>query len=159
MLTIEELTEIFPRDGRLEWIGLRPERHAPLAVVDSANILLYGLEGDHRSKEGARAVTLIQHEHLPAIAALAGRESVDPAMLRRNLAISGINVGALKGRLFRIGGAVLKGTDKCAPCSRMEEALGAGGYNAMRGHGGLCAAVFEAGPVRVGDAVRVLDDK
>ena len=158
MLTIEELTEIFPRDGRLEWIGLRPERYAPLAVVESVNVLVSGLQGDHREKGGARAVTLIQHEHLPAVAALAGRDAVDPALLRRNLAVSGINVSALKGRLFRIGGALLKGTETCAPCSRMEEVLGAGGYNAMRGHGGLCAAVVEAGPIRVGDKVNVVTE-
>jgi MOSC domain-containing protein YiiM len=158
MLTIEELTGIFPREGRLEWIGLRPERYAPLAIVDSVNVLVSGLEGDHRDKSGARAVTLIQHEHLPAIAALAGHETVDPALLRRNLAVSGINVSALKGRLFRIGGALLKGTESCAPCSRMEEVLGAGGYNAMRGHGGLCAAVVEAGPIRIGDTVSVVSE-
>jgi MOSC domain-containing protein YiiM len=100
-----------------------------------------------------RAVTLIQHEHLAAIAGLAGLPSVDPALLRRNLVISGINLLALKGRRFRIGKAVLKGTDICAPCSRMEAALGAGGYNAMRGHGGLCAAVVEEGDIAIGASV------
>lgn len=101
-------------------------------------------------------MTLIQWEHLPVIAALSGHDQVDPALLRRNIAVAGINLLALRKRLFRIGTAVLEGSGLCAPCSRMEAALGPGGYSAMRGHGGITAAVIEPGRIGLGDQVTPL---
>ncbi len=136
--------------GRLDWIGLRAARLAPLRAVREAAITVSGLEGDH-GRPGKRAVTLIQAEHLPVIAALCGLEDLAPEVLRRNLVISGINLSTLRGQEIVLGEARLRLTTVCAPCSRMETALGSGGYNAMRGHGGWCAEVVHPGAIRVGD--------
>ena len=149
----------FPRAGRVDWIGLRPARDEPVEIVESAVAATGGgLEGDrYTGGSGKRGVTLIQAEHLPAIAALAGHAEVAPAALRRNLVVSGIPLIALKGRRFRIGAVVLEGTAPCDPCSKMEALLGPGGYNAMRGMGGLCARVIEGGALTIGDAVEWVD--
>lgn len=98
-------------------------------------------------------MTLIAAEDLGAIAAFLGLDTVSPALLRRNFVTSGINLGALKGQRFRIGTALLEGSGECAPCSRMEEAFGPGGYNAVRGRGGITARVVEGGTARIGDLV------
>jgi MOSC domain-containing protein YiiM len=149
----------FPRPGRVRWIGLRPARDVPMRTVDSADAVAgKGLRGDrYATGNGKRGVTLIQAEHLPVIAALAGHADLEPALLRRNLVVAGIPLIALKGRRFRIGEVLCEGTGSCDPCSRMEAALGHGGYNAMRGHGGLCARILEGGTLRVGDAVEWLE--
>jgi MOSC domain-containing protein YiiM len=154
--TLADLRARFPRSGRVAWIGLRPGPRAATRIVDSAILTAdAGIEGDHRAVRGGgkRQVPLIQQEHLGAIAALAGLDAVDPALLRRNLVVSGISLAALRDRCFLIGEAVLEGTGDCHPCSRMEENLGPGGYNAMRGHGGITARVLQGGVVRVGDTV------
>ena len=145
----------FPRAGRVQWIGLRPARDVPMQQVDSVEAEAGGgLVGDrYKGGSGKRGVTLIQAEHLPVIASLSGHAEVAPATLRRNLLVSGIPLVALKGRRFRIGEVLLEGTDACDPCSRMEAALGTGGYNAMRGMGGLCARILEGGVIRAGDEV------
>ncbi len=138
--------------GRVDWIGLRPERLAAVVPVDRAEIGTNGLSGDH-GRPGKRAVTLLQAEHLAAIGAYLGQGPVAPETLRRNIVVAGLNLSALRGRRVQIGAAVVEITGPCAPCSRMETALGHGGYSALRGHGGWCAAVIDPGPVALNDPV------
>ncbi|WP_235075794.1 MOSC domain-containing protein [Asticcacaulis sp. AC460] len=145
------------RPGVVTWIGLRPKRQAPVEVVERASLTTtVGLVGDRYSgRSGERHVTLIQAEHLTAIAAYLGLDAVAPEQLRRNIVVAGLNLQALKERRFRLGSALLEMTGECHPCSRMEETFGPGGYNAVRGHGGITARVLEDGEVCVGDAVTV----
>lgn len=160
MQTIEELSSHHARPGRLEWIGLRSRRRGPLIQVGSAELLEdRGLAGDHAADRtgGRRQVTLIQWEHLAVIASLCGEEAIAPERLRRNLAVSGINLSALREARFRLGDALLEGTGHCPPCSRMEQELGRGGFNAMRGHGGITARVLAGGTVRIGSALVPLE--
>jgi MOSC domain-containing protein YiiM len=157
----EAMTHRFPRAGRLVWIGLRPARRGELAVVhETVADPESGLIGDHYNggSSGQRHVTCIQYEHLQAVASLLGREPIDPRLTRRNLVISGINLLALRDHAFAVGEVVLLGTGLCQPCSRMEENLGPGGYNAMRGHGGITARIIQGGTLRLGDPVRFLPD-
>ena len=154
-----QLMARLPRAGRVEWIGVRPARSVAMRALDAVVATAgAGLAGDrYAGGSGKRGITLIQAEHLPAIAALSGHEAIAAATLRRNVVVSGLPLVALKGRRFRIGDVLLEGTDACDPCSRMEDALGLGGYNAMRGHGGLCARILEGGLIAVGDSVQPVE--
>lgn len=161
MLTIAQLKAILPQRGRVEWIGLSPERKGEIQAVAAAEACVgTGLVGDHHALGGAskREVTLIQAEHLPVIAALSGHAAVPPEWLRRNIVVAGIPLVALKDRTFRVGRVLLKTTGPCDPCSRMEEQLGPGGFNAMRGLGGITACVLAGGMITVGDEVCVAED-
>lgn len=147
--------------GRLVWIGLRPSRKAPMLMPASALFVAQnGIEGDRYRTErnGPRQVTLIAAEDIAAIASFLRRMDVPPELLRRNLVTRGINLNALKGQRLQIGQAVLEVSGECAPCSQMEANLGPGGYNAVRGRGGLTARILAGGEVRVGDVIERIDD-
>ncbi len=155
-MSLKDLIAGWAQPGRVDWIGLRPDRRVEMTSADVVMISTDGLDGD-RSRAGKRAVTLIQQEHLTAIGSYLGQGAVAPEILRRNLVVSGINLAALKGREVQVGEAILRFAVICAPCSRMEEALGKGGYSAVRGHGGWCAEVIKPGRVALGDVVQPVD--
>ena len=141
--------------GRLEWIGVRPASEVPMRELSSAQARCdRGLDGDRYARKGRRQVTLVQAEHLPRVAQRLGR-AVAPAELRRNLVVSGIELQDLASRRFRIGGVRFEGTGPCDPCLKLARALGAGGMDAMQGHGGITARVLDDGELRAGDPVSV----
>jgi len=167
---LRELTQHYRDLGRLEAIYLRPDRAVPVVSSQEAYAEVgRGLIGDRRSARSRlgdaaqkREITLLQAEHLPAIAAWMGAPSIDASRLRRNLVISGLNLLAMRALWKDVSlqwcigeEVILQVTGSCDPCSRMETELGHGGYNAMRGHGGVTARLISGGSLRVGDAVRL----
>ncbi len=164
--TLRQLTQQFSQAGTLQAIYLRPARGVASVVPQQAQaIAQQGLVGDRtygapsRNPLGSnRQITLIQAEHIAVISALTGKP-VDAAKLRRNLVVSNINLLAAKS-LFKdqimqltVGEVVLEITGPCEPCSKMELVLGQGGYNAMRGHGGVTARIVKSGEIKVGDVI------
>lgn len=153
--SLQDLFDTLPQVGQLQWIGIRPERKVPMIELMTVEAIAgRGLVGDrYSSNNGKRQVTLVQGEHLLAIASMLGRDALAPELLRRNLVVTGINLLALKDKQFQIGSALLEYTGLCHPCSAMEVTFGPGGYNAVRGHGGITARIIESGTIAVGDAV------
>ena len=147
----------FPQSGKVVWIGIRRQTRQPMEVVEETFANIGGLTNDRANKGNAnnkRQVTLIQYEHIKAVASFLGMENIDPNLIRRNIVVEGINLNALKDKQFTLGEAVLKMTGFCFPCSRMEENLGKGGFNAMRGHGGITCRVVGEGKIRIGDELK-----
>lgn len=156
--SIAELESHMPQTGSVAWIGIRPGVRQPLIAVEKVEAVAgTGLRGDHYDNPGGkRQLTLIQGEHLDAAASILSQSEIDPGLTRRNIVVRGINLQALKERRFSIGEVVIEATGDCVPCSRMEENLGTGGYNAMCGHGGITARIVSSGHISVGDEVKLL---
>ncbi|MEZ4403711.1 MAG: MOSC domain-containing protein [Kofleriaceae bacterium] len=168
MSDLRALTAVAPRPGRIEAIYLRPGRDQPVTSVPVADAVAgRGLIGDRYavraaspSTPRARQLTLFAAEHLPVVAGWLGQATLDPALLRRNLVVAGVNLLALRSPFrdqvwtWRLGAeVVIEVTGPCDPCSKMEAALGPGAYNALRGHGGVTARVVAGGRLAVGDAL------
>lgn len=165
--SLQKLFDTLPQIGKVEWISIRPAKivyvsgkteSAPLEIVQQVDAIAgKGLMGDrYASKNGKRQITLIQWEHLTVIASLLHKDFIAPESLRRNIAISGINLLALKNKQFRLGSALLEYSGLCEPCSKMEETFGPGGYNAVRGHGGITCKILESGQIALGDSLFVV---
>ena len=97
MTGLPDLLGQFPQPGRVEWIGVRPQRQGRLVSVPEVRAIKdVGLAGDHYGggANGKRHLTLIQHEHLAVVARLLALRDktpavpqIDPALVRRNIVI------------------------------------------------------------------------
>ena len=156
-MEMKQMLKNFAFNGKVEWLSYRPgpTSRGALKIVDAIEVTEQkGIVGDrYKGTSRNRQITLIQAEHIEAFAKMLHKESIDPALLRRNIVVSGINLLAFHDTTFQIGEVVLKGTGYCHPCSQMEENLGLGGYNAMRGHGGITCMVMKGGKIKIGDEV------
>lgn len=153
-MSLQDLKRCFHTEGNVEWLGIRPARKEHMQIVREVTLAPgKGIIGDRfkGNLNSKRQVSLIQKEHIDMMEQMLGSGPLKPETLRRNIVVSGLNLLALKQCVFTLGSATLEMTDHCHPCSRMEAALGKGGFNLMRGHGGILARVVVAGQVKIDD--------
>ena len=154
---------VVPAAGRVIGIYVAAFRgELPVAVKAVAALAGAGLAGDrYASGRGTwsnwpgtgREVTLIAAE---ALESLPESCRLTPAEARRNLVTRGVDLDALVGRDFRIGGARLRGRRPCEPCRHLEALTRPGVAARLRGRGGLRADVLVSGLIWCGDFLEVL---
>ncbi len=146
-----------PAEGRVEQILLYPERRGPARECEEAVAVAgVGLAGDHR-RNPSRAVTLLSVEAWEEAMAAVGAD-LPPRARRANLVVRGLDLGSLVGRRLRIGGAEVAVRGETVPCERMDLQR-AGLQEALRPamRGGVFGPVERSGPIRLGDAVSVVE--
>ncbi|MFT5125907.1 MAG: MOSC domain-containing protein YiiM [Kiritimatiellia bacterium] len=75
---------------------------------------------------------------------------VPATVFRRNVIIRGVDLNAWIGQRFTIQGVEFEGSEECAPCYWMDEAVAPGVYEALKGNGGLRARILSSGTLSVG---------
>lgn len=150
--------------GCVEAIYLAGPRGTPRVRVERVRAVAgMGLEGDRNfGRRGRligkyapmRQVTLIEAEALDAVRA-AGRE-LAAADARRNVVTRGVRLNALVGRTFRVGGATLRGVERCDPCTHLGRLTYRGVVRDLHERGGLRAEVLESGEIGEGDELAAL---
>jgi MOSC domain-containing protein YiiM len=63
----------------------------------------------------------------------------------------GVDLNALIGQRIRIGAVRLFVETPCDPCGRMEETIGVGAWQALKGRGGVRCFVLSGGMLHIGD--------
>ncbi|HEV7210195.1 MAG TPA: MOSC domain-containing protein [Blastococcus sp.] len=156
-----------PPDGELLEIWLAGAAAAPMRRVPAVEAVAgRGLAGDRYALGGGtwarypdleKQVTLIDTGAVAAVARETGSD-LGAGDTRRNLVTAGIDLPALVGHWFTVGGVLLFGMKRCPPCTHLERLTGVRLVKAMVHRGGINAAVFAGGPIAEGDAVRAVTD-
>lgn len=141
--------------GTVTALAVAPSAEAPMQVVTRVCALAgRGLEGDRYadgrgtfSPGAARPgydLTLVAEEALGGIAF---------AATRRNVLVRGLDVNALVGRDFTIGGVRCRGVRLAEPCAHLERVSGPGLLRPLISRAGLRVDVLSDGELTVGDEV------
>ena len=114
-----------------------------------------GLEGEYHRRPADVPITLIGAEALEGLRADTGIELSHEAS-RRNVLTRGVDLDALVGRRFAVGGVECEGVELCEPCNRLAKLTERGVLRGLVHRGGLRANLLSSGEISVGDAVRAL---
>ena len=151
--------------GTLVDIFITESAGEPMQRVERCSCLLgKGLQGDryaagkgHWIKTDGCEVTLITQADLER-ATRRGDQSFADGEHRRNLVVSGIPLEAYRRRRVRIGEVLFEFHRLRPPCGYLDRLLQRGAGKALGRGAGIGLRVLEAGEIRVGDPVEVLQD-
>jgi hypothetical protein len=151
--------------GQVEALVVAPQAEAVMVRVERTMARAgRGLEGDRYferrgtfSNAHARGhdLTLIEAEVLDSLQLPAGR--LTPEEARRNVVTRGVDLNALVGQHFKIGGVECFGQRLCEPCAHLERLTAQAGKTgtlpALIHKGGLRADILSDGEIRPGDTI------
>jgi MOSC domain-containing protein YiiM len=129
-----------------------PAGTEPTVEVDALECVAgRGVRGDRffdHAPDFKGQITFFSLEIIEALRRELGLPDARPEAARRNVLVSGADLGALVGVEFAVQGIRFFGTEECRPCYWMDGALGPGAHAWLRGRGGLRARILSDGWLR-----------
>lgn len=151
--------------GVIEHIFIAAKAAGPMQALDCAELVAgRGIPGDRYYEEVGtfseklaglpdKELTLIEAEQIDAFNQQQP-VALTYAQFRRNLVTRGINLNALEGREFTIGGVRLRGVRLCEPCAHLADLLVPDVVRLLVHKTGLRARILDSGTISVGDILR-----
>jgi MOSC domain-containing protein YiiM len=132
----------------------KPAGDSPIATVNTVTCRAgRGLVGDRffdYKPDYQGQVTFFDWEVYEAIKIALNVPDLSPSAFRRNVLVEGMDLMALVGQKFRLGGIDFEGACEAKPCYWMEQAVAPGAEAWLRGKGGLRAKILCDGVLRPG---------
>ena len=115
----------------------------------------HGVEGDRffdYKENYAGQITLFSWDIYRAAREKFAVPALSAGAFRRNVVVEGVDLTTLIGRRFSLGGVEFEGVAESKPCYWMNQAVGPGAEEWLRGNGGLRARILSVGALAVGHA-------
>ena len=132
--------------------GGAAENHATVETGEVECVAGRGIRGDRffdYEKNYKGQITFFSQEDFEVMQRELGLPDAQPAALRRNVLVSGMDLPALIGAEFEIQGVRFAGAEECRPCYWMNSAFrDERAENWLTGRGGLRARVLTDGVLR-----------
>lgn len=134
--------------------GMERMDHGIIEVAQVECVAGLGLRGDRyfgHKPDFKGQVTFFDAATVDSVRKQFNVPSLPASAFRRNLLVSGVNLGDWVGRRFRFQGIEFEGTEECRPCYWMDEAVGGGVEEFLKPNcrGGLRAKILSDGCLRI----------
>lgn len=131
--------------------GREPGTHAAMEVLSIECVAGQGIRGDRffDFQENYKGqITFFSLEVFDELCGALAVQDCSPGSVRRNVFTRGSDLNKLIGKDFEIQGIHFHGTTECSPCDWMDEAIGPGAKDFLKGRGGLRARILSDGTLR-----------
>jgi molybdopterin-guanine dinucleotide biosynthesis protein A len=132
--------------------GKPPGEHVTSSVVEVECVTGRGLRGDrfwNYKQDYAGQITFFDEAVHRRLLRELRPAPCSPAAYRRNVLTRGVDLTTLVGQEFTVQGVRFLGVTESKPCYWMEQAVGIGAEDFLRGRGGLRAKILSDGTLRV----------